>query len=581
MTLASPMCEVPAEIVEWFEKVLAEERMQMKCRHRAMLVSLQAGNGGLGRKVGDQEDACTTGAMMSDEDSSEAEDPGYFRFPEDMPQTKESTTESFRDRDPTATQNSLVSKLTVHFDKSRVSSGNGWHLSVLASSTRFEVFFAGMIVLSCIVMSVEAQYNGMKVGYDLKYTNTFPRSPVIESALEVCEMIFGVLFLIEVLIKIVGQRLDFIKAFWNWFDSLLVLFWLVDVSLKTLPINGSWLRLTRLVRLLRLLRLVRAMQGFDSLVMMTTALQGSIASLFWVAVLLLLVQMMFALLLNQMLMYYMQQWPEGDEQALKDRQEIFRFFGTFSRSMLTMFELTLGNWVPVARALQENVSGYFVIFSIAHKVSFGFACVGVINGVFMQETLKVAQLDDAMLMRTAQKLKELHLKKMTEFLKHTDTSGDGKISYSEWKHCLKSEFVHHWFSGQGLSLRDADRLFAMIESDGDGKLSLEELVTGVSRLQGTAKSLDLACLQEELGKRLEEMSTSIWDELKHIREHMAKSRKQLAKADVARRSAPAAVNDRANIELSAASENIELSSSGACFDQSCTDGLGGSEIKTI
>jgi len=281
-------------------------------------------------------------------------------------------------------------------------------------------------------------------------------------------------------------------------------------------------------------------------------------------------------------MYYMQEdLPEGDEQALKDRQEVFKFFGTFSRSMLTMFELTLGNWVPVARMLQENVSGFFVIFSIAHKVSFGFACVGVINGVFMQQTLKVAQLDDAMLMREAQKLKEGHMKKMIEFLKHTDISGDGKISHSEWKHCLKSEFVHHWFSGQGLSLRDADRLFFMIERDGDGKLSLEELVQGVNRLQGSAKSLDMACLQEDMSKQFEEISAKIWDELKHIREQMAKSRKTKAKADVLKRAAPAAIKDGTNIELSASSvsielpqqskSEIELSSSGACADQSSTD----------
>lgn len=43
-------------------------------------------------------------------------------------------------------------------------------------------------------------------------------------------------------------------------------------------------------------------------------------------------------------------------------------FGTFLRAMLTMFQLTLGTWVPVARVLQETVSPYFNIFTILHKV---------------------------------------------------------------------------------------------------------------------------------------------------------------------------------------------------------------------
>lgn len=33
------------------------------------------------------------------------------------------------------------------------------------------------------------------------------------------------------------------------------------------------------------------------------------------------------------------------------------------------------------------------------QVTIGFACIGVINGVFMQETLRVAQSDDAIMMR--------------------------------------------------------------------------------------------------------------------------------------------------------------------------------------
>ena len=56
-----------------------------------------------------------------------------------------------------------------------------------------------------------------------------------------------------------------------------------------------------------------------------------------------------------------------------------------------MFEITLGNWPPVARILQENVSEFYVAFSIIHKLVIGFAVIGVINGVFMQETFKVLQ----------------------------------------------------------------------------------------------------------------------------------------------------------------------------------------------
>lgn len=72
-----------------------------------------------------------------------------------------------------------------------------------------------------------------------------------------------------------------------------------------------------------------------------------------------------------------------------------------------MFQLTLGTWVPVARDLQELLSPAFNMFTILFKGVFGFAAVGVINGVFMQETLKVAQTDDIIMMRDVARKEKL------------------------------------------------------------------------------------------------------------------------------------------------------------------------------
>ena len=42
---------------------------------------------------------------------------------------------------------------------------------------------------------------------------------------------------------------------------------------------------------------------------------------------------------------------------------------------------------------------WYSIFSVAYKLIVGFAAVGIINGVFMQETFKVAASDDKLMMR--------------------------------------------------------------------------------------------------------------------------------------------------------------------------------------
>merc|ERR1712228_800514 len=112
---------------------------------------------------------------------------------------------------------------------------------------------------------------------------------------------------------------------------------------------------------------------------------GSTNVLVWSGVLLLVFQLMVALVLNNMLQDFM----SDENNDMEKRRIIFEYFGSCSRATLTMFEITLGNWPPVARILQENVDEFYVAFSILHKLTIGFAVIGVINGVFMQETMNV------------------------------------------------------------------------------------------------------------------------------------------------------------------------------------------------
>merc|ERR1711871_543940 len=80
--------------------------------------------------------------------------------------------------------------------------------------------------------------------------------------------------------------------------------------------------------------------------------------------------------------------------AIEYRQDLYIYFGTFSRSLFTMFELTFANWPPVSRLLMEQVHSSFMVITILYKLTFGFLVLGVINGVVMQETFKAAAADD-------------------------------------------------------------------------------------------------------------------------------------------------------------------------------------------
>merc|ERR1712176_988638 len=145
-----------------------------------------------------------------------------------------------------------------------------------------------------------------------------------------------------------------------------------------------------MARLARVLRLLSKIEAFDSLFLMIAAMRGSLVVLMWSAVLLVFFQLVIALLIGQ----FLDEFVRDTRNPIERRIQIFEYFGTCSRATLTMFEIALGNWPPVARILQESVNELWIIFSITHKLTIGFAVIGVINGVFMHETFKVASSDD-------------------------------------------------------------------------------------------------------------------------------------------------------------------------------------------
>eukprot|EP00930_Biecheleria_cincta_P032148 TRINITY_DN22308_c0_g1_i1.p1 TRINITY_DN22308_c0_g1~~TRINITY_DN22308_c0_g1_i1.p1 ORF type:complete len:560 (-),score=105.72 TRINITY_DN22308_c0_g1_i1:34-1680(-) len=387
-----------------------------------------------------------------------------------------------------------------------------WDPKTWVTNPTFDTFFCSMIVLYTCVMAFDMQYQGLVLGHRIGYPN-FDRPgsdvwPGASKVLRVAELIFGTLFVLEVVVKIVGVRIDFIFDCWNWFDLIIVMAWICDQALVAgIPVDASTLRTVRLVRLLRLLRLVRKIQGFDALYVLTTSLRGSLSVLCWSFLLILLIQLGLAFLLNQIVSAFLNGSLSGSSNIREDvKWKLFEYFGSCSRALLTMFELALANWPPVARLLQEELSEWFCVFAIAHKVLIGFSVIGVVNGVFMQETFKVANNDDAIMMRTTEKNRRNHVHKMSALFQLADSSGDGFLSRAEFIRTVNTGKIRTWLAAQEFqtSLLEGSELFELLCGD-DDRISVVEFVDGIAGLKGYARSLDIKLMmraQMQLLKQL-------------------------------------------------------------------------------
>ncbi|CAE7780787.1 CACNA1H, partial [Symbiodinium pilosum] len=95
--------------------------------------------------------------------------------------------------------------------------------------------------------------------------------------------------------------------------------------------------------------------------------------LFWTFCLLTFLQCLAGLVVSTLC----RDFVADENVALELRQNVFRYYGTFSRTILTMFEILFANWAPPARVLLENMSEWFSVFFLLYRCVLGFAVLNV------------------------------------------------------------------------------------------------------------------------------------------------------------------------------------------------------------
>jgi hypothetical protein len=257
------------------------------------------------------------------------------------------------------------------------------------------------------------------------------------------------------------------------------------------------------------MRLARQITAFDSLYLMTTALYGSMSALMWIVAFLLLAQTLFALALTNLVQdFYLTSSGDEDEffRDPLDKEKVYKYFGTYWRSMVSLFELMLANWPPICRTMMETMHEAWSVVALGYKLFMGVAVIGVIMGVFTQETFRAADSDDQLMIRRKASQTNTHRKKMRTLFQtmakvsrdDTNTTVDVKL----FEKVLKTDGMKLWLKAMDYDISDASLLFYLIDKDGDGSLTVDELIEGMAALKGGARNIDVKVLmrQSRFGK---------------------------------------------------------------------------------
>merc|ERR1719346_239900 len=95
----------------------------------------------------------------------------------------------------------------------------------------------------------------------------------------------------------------------------------------------------------------------------------------------------------------LQEYIENTENDYEMRLWVYRYYGTSSSALYTMFEVTLsGCWPTYVRPVIEQVSVFYAIFFVLYVSLVVFAVIRVITALFLRETLRAAEADTFMVM---------------------------------------------------------------------------------------------------------------------------------------------------------------------------------------
>ncbi|CAK9074267.1 Sodium channel protein type 4 subunit alpha B (Voltage-gated sodium channel subunit alpha Nav1.4b) [Durusdinium trenchii] len=364
-------------------------------------------------------------------------------------------------------------------------------ITAMVQSDQFELFVAFLVASNFFTMAAEIQYDGLQLGYELGHRfMTMPASefwPGAEEVFQFFRTAFLIAFTTEILLRMIFLRAKFCKTAFNIIDFVALLASIIELFSLNLPVDPTLLRLCRLAKLFRTIRVLRVSGMLDSLSMLARCMSSSGLTLIWSLLFLLVIQLIAAMMVCLMVRPYLNDISNDEG----ERYAVYRYYGTFSVAVLTLFEVFFANWSPACRILTDNVTEWYSLLFLIYRCAIGFAVINVVNAVFVQQTLQVAKGDEEVLFLEKQKAEEKYFKNVAKIFTKLDTSGDGLLSWGEFEQLLEDPKLRFLLDKLEIAAGDLKVLFDLLDDTGDGEISVEEFIEGVTRFKGAAKSLDV------------------------------------------------------------------------------------------
>jgi hypothetical protein len=363
---------------------------------------------------------------------------------------------------------------------------------------------AGLIFLNAILIGVEADYSVQHA--------TEP----IPLVFRVFEIFFGLIFLLELLLRIFGEQMYFLSTKnlslkWNIFDSAIVVLSIVQEIASNLSVattNLSVIRLFRLLKIVRVFRIIRVLRFFRDLRLMVEGILSSIKSLMWAVLLLGLIMFVVAVCVLQFTAEeYEKRGNDGHGVLTHDEYDVLQEnFGSMGGAVYTLWQSICNglDWGHAAAPLARLNPMLGALYSI--YIGFAVLCVlNIVTGVFVEHANQMLQMDESQQMTEAMTAKLEWIDEARTLFCKADVHKTGRLDYDAFTKHVVDPHVQNLLRRLGVDIDTVGPtgLFYLLDFNASGDIELDEFTLGLQQVHGDAKAIDIARVRHDLNILIE------------------------------------------------------------------------------
>eukprot|EP00927_Polykrikos_kofoidii_P084828 TRINITY_DN904_c0_g2_i3.p1 TRINITY_DN904_c0_g2~~TRINITY_DN904_c0_g2_i3.p1 ORF type:complete len:611 (-),score=82.62 TRINITY_DN904_c0_g2_i3:74-1906(-) len=350
----------------------------------------------------------------------------------------------------------------------------------------FEFACAFVIFLNAIFMLYLTEYSARHLEVPKSIFVTFS------------ELFFTTFYTCELIMRVAVYGVSFFRSAdwrWNYFDVVLVIFALYDqvvqaVAFDKLTMNPTFLRVVRLMKMAKLLRMIRLLRIFRELRLLLTSIIGSMKSMLWAMIVIVLVTYMFGMCFLQAATGYLIDEANAVDPDLK--ADITKHWGSVESSMLSLYACgTSGDsWRIVAEPLRSVGMMYYYLF-LVYIAFFMFVIVNTLTSLFIENTIQNADKDRQVMVQVAMAQRTAYMANIADLFRCIDADGSGELTFAEMLEKTQDPKMVGFAASLDIEVTDVAQFFAILSENGRYPVDIETFVSGCMKLRGTARSHDV------------------------------------------------------------------------------------------